>query len=50
MEQPSVAYRRMLAAAVSSVLLEAGADSVEKDVLGTLVEMMQCCMYLFDNV
>ncbi|CAG9856311.1 unnamed protein product [Phyllotreta striolata] len=41
MDQPVNAYRKMLAAAVSSVLLENGYDSVEKDSLGTLTEMMQ---------
>lgn len=41
-EQPSTTYRKLLVAAVSSVLLEAGADTAEKDVLGTLTEMIQC--------
>ncbi|KAJ8974275.1 hypothetical protein NQ317_019814 [Molorchus minor] len=40
MEQLSV-YRKMLAAAVSSILLEYGIDTVEKECLGTLTEMIQ---------
>ncbi|CAG9821198.1 unnamed protein product [Phaedon cochleariae] len=38
--QPNV-YRKMLAAAISSMLLEQGYDSVEREALGTLTEMMQ---------
>ncbi|XP_072377590.1 transcription initiation factor TFIID subunit 8-like isoform X2 [Diabrotica undecimpunctata] len=38
--QPNI-YRKMLAAAVSSILLEYGVDTVDKECLGTLTEMMQ---------
>lgn len=38
-------YRKMLEASVSSVLVEAGFDSADKDSLGTLTEMIQCCEY-----
>ncbi|XP_056633195.1 transcription initiation factor TFIID subunit 8-like [Diorhabda carinulata] len=41
MEQQPNIYRKMIAAAVSSVLLEHGFDAVETDSLGTLTEMMQ---------
>lgn len=36
-------YRKALAATVSSVLVEHGIDSAEKECLGTLTEMLQCC-------
>lgn len=45
MEQQVNVYRKMLAAAVSSVLLEYGVDTVEKEALGTLTEMLQACTY-----
>lgn len=35
----------MLAATISSILLEYGFDTVEKESLGTLTEMLQACMY-----
>ncbi|KAJ8966317.1 hypothetical protein NQ314_003582 [Rhamnusium bicolor] len=41
MEQQINIYRKMLAAAVSSILLEHGFDTVEKESLGTLTEMIQ---------
>lgn len=43
MDQQGNVHRRMLAAAVSSVLTEYGYDSVEKEALGTLTEMLQAC-------
>lgn len=46
MDQQVNVYRKMLAAAISSILLEYGFDSVEKECLGTLTEMLQACMYL----
>lgn len=46
MEQVNV-YRKMLAATISSILLEYGFDTVEKECLGTLTEMLQACMYIF---
>lgn len=42
MEQVNV-YRKMLAAATSSILMDHGYDSVEKEALGTITEMMQAC-------
>lgn len=44
MEQQVNIYRKMLAAAASSILLEYGFDTVEKEALGTLTEMLQACM------
>ncbi|CAG9762626.1 unnamed protein product [Ceutorhynchus assimilis] len=41
MDQQTNPYRKMIAAAVSSVLKESGFDTVEKDALGSLTEMMQ---------
>ncbi|KAJ8955725.1 hypothetical protein NQ318_008597 [Aromia moschata] len=41
MDQQVNMYRKMLAAAVSSILLEHGFDTVEKECLGTLTEMIQ---------
>lgn len=47
MEQTSnvCVYRKALATAVSSILLENGIDAVEKECLGTLTEFLQCCKY-----
>lgn len=36
-------YRKMIAMTVSIIAKEAGFDSVDKDALGTLTEMMQAC-------
>lgn len=36
--------RRVLHVAVASLLNEASFDAVDKDVLDTLTEMLQCCM------
>ncbi|KAL1501055.1 hypothetical protein ABEB36_006454 [Hypothenemus hampei] len=41
MEQQTNPYRKMLAAAASSVIKEVGFDTVEKEALGTLTEMLQ---------
>lgn len=46
MDQQSSVYRKMLAAAISSILMEYGCDSIEKECLGTLTEMLQACKYL----
>lgn len=43
--QTDGAYRKVLTATVSSILLEHGIDSAEKECLGTLTEMLQCCMF-----
>lgn len=45
MEQPQTSnpFRKALAGAVSSILLEAGFDTADKECLGTLTEMLQCC-------
>lgn len=37
------AHRKMLAATVSSLLIDLGIDTCDRDVLGTLTEMLQCC-------
>lgn len=47
MDQQTNVYRRMLTTAVSGILLEHGYDSVERDALETLTEMMQCCKLIF---
>jgi hypothetical protein len=36
-------YRKMLAASVCSILVETGFDTGDKDCIGTLTEMIQCC-------
>lgn len=36
-------YRKMIAMTVSIIAKEAGFDSIDKDALGTLTEMMQAC-------
>ncbi|KAJ8924294.1 hypothetical protein NQ315_007087 [Exocentrus adspersus] len=41
MEQQVNVYRKMLAGAISGILLEQGFDTVEKECLGTLTEMLQ---------
>ncbi|CAH1990960.1 unnamed protein product [Acanthoscelides obtectus] len=41
MDPHQSSYRKVLSAAVASVLLETGFDTVDKDCLGTLTEMMQ---------
>lgn len=43
MDQQVNVYRKMLAAAVSSILIEYDFDCVDKEVLGSLTEMMQAC-------
>lgn len=43
MEQSHSTYRKVLAATVSSVLLETGIETADKDCLGILTEMLQCC-------
>lgn len=47
MDQPPQenVYRKMLTVAISSILIELGADASDRDVLGTLTEMMQCCKF-----
>lgn len=45
MDQQTNPYRKMIAVSVSSVLKESGFDTVDKDVLGTLTEMMQACKW-----
>lgn len=47
MDQQTSVYRKMLAAAISSILMEYGFDTVEKDALGTLTEMLQACKSIF---
>ncbi|KAK4885805.1 hypothetical protein RN001_002076 [Aquatica leii] len=42
MEQQVNPYRKMLTAAISAILLELGVDSADRDVLGSLTEMLQC--------
>lgn len=42
MEQQTNPYRKMLASAISGVLLEAGFDSADRDILESLTEMLQC--------
>ncbi|XP_060536759.1 transcription initiation factor TFIID subunit 8-like [Cylas formicarius] len=41
MDAQTSAYRKMLACTVSSILVEKGFDTVEKDALGSLTEMIQ---------
>lgn len=50
MEQQINVYRKMLAAAVSSILMEKGFDSVETDALGTLTEMIQAFLCEVGNL
>lgn len=51
MEQTSQqdVYRKMLAASVSNILMQQGFEVADKECLGTLTEMLQCCklFYLF---
>lgn len=42
-EQLQNTHRKMLAATVSSLLLDVGIDTADRDALGTLTEMLQCC-------
>jgi len=42
MEQQQNTYRKMLTVAISSILLELGVDTADRDTLGTLTEMLQC--------
>lgn len=44
-EQQCSPYRKMIAMTVSIIAKEAGFDSIDKDALGTLTEMMQACKY-----
>lgn len=41
------ARRKILSVAVSQILLEKGFDSVDKECLETLTEMMQSCKFYF---
>lgn len=43
MEQVQNTQRKMLTAMISAVLLELGADTADRDCLGTLTEILQCC-------
>lgn len=43
--QNTCVYRKALAATVSSILSEHGIDSAERECLGTLTELLQCCKY-----
>lgn len=47
MEEQRNVYRKMLTVAISSILIETGFDTVDKDVLGTLTEMLQCCKSIY---
>lgn len=42
-DSPQTFYRKMLAASIGSICLGEGFDTIEKDCLGILVEMLQCC-------
>lgn len=39
------ARRKYLNMSVSSIALESGFDSIDKEALETLTEMLQCCTY-----
>ncbi|XP_045478419.1 transcription initiation factor TFIID subunit 8-like [Harmonia axyridis] len=41
-DSPETFNRKMLAAAIGSICIGEGFDTIEKDALGTLVEMLQC--------
>lgn len=45
MEQQYSIHRKMLTVAISSLILDQGIDTAEKDALGTLTEILQCCKY-----
>lgn len=42
-EQSQNVHRKMLAASISSSLLDLGIETADRDALGTLTEMLQCC-------